>query len=174
MSKICLENPVLINKEIFYDHRGAFAPLSLNDFSNKWIQSNISINNRKFTLRGLHFQINPYAQSKLVKLIQGGIIDFVVDLRKNTENYFKLHIFKMKVGDELYVPKNFAHGFITTEHDTIVQYLVDNIYNPKAEGSIVWTDFSKLIDEFNLMPEFSIEKITINTKDLITNKLNEI
>ena len=80
----------------------------------------------------------------------------------------------MKVGDELYVPKNFAHGFITTENNTIVQYLVDNIYNPNAEGSIVWTEFTELINEFNLIPEFSIEKIIINNKDLITNKLNEV
>ena len=165
------DDPKLTNKPVFYDHRGAFIPLLFD--SSKWIQSNISINKKKFTLRGLHFQTEPYSQAKLIKLIQGNIIDFIVDLRKNTKNYLKLYIFNMVSGDELYVPKNFAHGFLTKEDDTIVQYLVDNSYNPKSERSIVWTNFPELLNNFISIPEFSLEKIIINEKDLIST-INEI
>jgi len=162
------DEPKLINKPVFYDHRGTFAPLLFD--SHRWIQSNISINNKKFTLRGLHYQENPYSQSKLIKIIQGNILDFIVDLRTDSKNYLKLYIFDMIVGDELYVPKNFAHGFLTKEAQTVVQYLVDSSYNPISERCFVWTEFPELLNHFNSIPEFSLEKIIINEKDLISNK----
>jgi len=156
----------------FYDHRGVFVPLSLVR-PRVWIQSNISVNPKKFTLRGLHFQCSPFAQAKLIKVIDGGIIDFIVDIRKDSDNYLEVEMFDMEPGDELYVPRDFAHGFLTTKDNTIVQYLVDNTYEPKSEGSIVWTKFLPILQKFNKLPDFNVHDITINDKDLVTKNFND-
>ena len=166
-----LQQPKLTNNKAFQDDRGVFVPLSLINH-NMWVQSNVSINPKKLTLRGLHFQVNPHAQAKLIKVIDGAIIDFVVDIREDTEDYLKLHIFDMQPGDELFVPRNFAHGFITTKDNTVVQYLVDNAYMPKAEGSIVWTKFLPLMMKFNTIPNFNVHDIVINEKDLVTKNID--
>jgi len=147
----------LIKKNVFYDERGVFAPLSLESFS--WVQSNISVNPNIFTLRGLHFQKPPFAQSKLIKVVSGSIIDFVADIDPNSSNFLKINIFEMNAGDELFVPNNYAHGFLTLKENTIVQYLVDNIYDPESEGVIPWTKFSELNEKFNSIENFSLEKI---------------
>jgi dTDP-4-dehydrorhamnose 3,5-epimerase len=155
----------LIKKNIFYDERGIFAPLSLESFS--WVQSNISVNPKIFTLRGLHFQKQPFAQSKLIKVISGSIIDFVIDINPNSSTYLKVNIFDMDAGDELFVPNNYAHGFLTLEKNTIVQYLVDNIYNPESEGIIPWIKFPEINEKFNSIKDFIPEKIVIKERDLI-------
>ena len=167
-----IHEPQLTKGKAFYDHRGVFVPLSLTSHLT-WYQSNISVNPKRLTLRGLHFQFPPYAQAKLIKVIDGGIIDFVVDIRKKSPNYMKLHIFEMEPGDELYVPREFAHGFITTKDNTIVQYLVDNVYRPESEGSIVWTKFLSLMQKFNTIEDFNVHDITINDKDLVTKNFND-
>ena len=164
--------PELTKGKAFYDHRGVFVPLSLTSRIS-WLQSNISVNPKKLTIRGLHFQLSPYAQSKLIKVIDGGIVDFIVDLREKLPSYMNLYTYDMEPGDELYVPRGFAHGFITTKDNTIVQYLVDNVYSPESEGSIVWTKFLPLMQKFNTIPEFNIHDITINDKDLITKNFND-
>jgi len=164
--------PKLTKGNAFYDSRGVFVPLSLTNHLT-WLQSNVSVNPKKYTLRGLHFQLPPYAQSKLIKVIDGAVIDFVVDLRKNTEDYLKLHIFDLEPGDELYVPRDFAHGFLTTKDNTVVQYLVDDVYSPKSEGSIVWTKFLPLMQKFNTLPDFNIHDIIINDKDLVIRNFND-
>lgn len=161
-----LNDPFLVKNHSFYDHRGIFVPLSL-DSNLKWLQSNISINPKKFTLRGLHFQIYPYNQSKLIKVIDGSIIDFIANIDKKDKDYLKIKIFKMNPGNELYVPKNYAHGFLTLESNTIVQYLVDNIYSPKSEGVIPWTFFSELEEEFNKIKNFSKDSLIIKDQDLV-------
>jgi len=167
-----IREPQLTKGKAFYDHRGVFVPLSLTSHLT-WYQSNISVNPKKLTLRGLHFQLPPYAQAKLIKVIDGSVLDFVVDIRKKSPNYMKLHIFEMEPGDELYVPREFAHGFITTKDNTIVQYLVDNVYRPESEGSIVWTKFLPLIQKFNTIEDFNVHDITINDKDLVTKNFND-
>jgi dTDP-4-dehydrorhamnose 3,5-epimerase len=155
----------LTSKNVFCDERGIFAPLSFESFS--WVQSNISINPNVFTLRGLHFQKPPFAQSKLIKVISGSIIDFVSDIDPNSSNFLKINIFKMGSGDELFVPNNYAHGFLTLKKDTIVQYLVDNSYDLKSEGVIPWTRFPELLEKFQLLKDFSIDKIIIKERDLV-------
>lgn len=137
------ENPFRIKSPVFYDDRGTFAPTPIR-FTHKdhlltrkdWIQTNVSINPIIYTFRGLHYQ-NPFPQTKLLKVIQGSIIDFVVDLR--AESFGKFHGFPMQAGEMVYVPAGFAHGFLTTEPDTIVQYMVDEDYRPEFEGSIIWS-----------------------------------
>lgn len=166
-----METPYLMFNKVFEDNRGVFAPLSLDykkslnpQLKKKWLQSNISINPKKYTLRGLHFQVGERAQSKLIKVITGGIIDFVVDIRTESPEYMKLYVFDIKPNYELIVPKGFAHGFITTEDNTVVQYLVDNDYSPENEGSIYWGEVEGLK---NILEKYK-DQITISEKDLIT------
>jgi dTDP-4-dehydrorhamnose 3,5-epimerase len=163
-----MEQPRIINNRIFYDERGSFSPLSLFELDKEWKQSNISVNPKKFTLRGLHYQSGETAQAKLIKVINGRILDFVVDLRVPFRSYDNCQFFEMKSGDELIVPRGFAHGFITLEDNTVVQYLVDNDYNPKTEGSLLWSSFPEIKNEIlKLDGTFDISNIIISQKDLI-------
>ena len=163
-----MEEARIINNRIFYDERGSFSPLSLFELDKEWKQSNISMNPKKFTLRGLHYQSGETAQAKLIKVINGRILDFVVDLRVPFRSYDNCQFFEMKSGDELIVPRGFAHGFITLEDNTVVQYLVDNDYNPKTEGSLLWSSFPEIKNEIlKLDGTFDISNIIISQKDLI-------
>ena len=163
-----MEQPRIINNRIFYDERGSFSPLSLFELDKEWKQSNISVNPKKFTLRGLHYQSEETAQAKLIKVINGRILDFVVDLRVPLRSYNNCQFFEMKGGDELIVPRGFAHGFITLEENTVVQYLVDNDYNPKTEGSLLWSSFPEIKNEIlKLDSTFDISNIIISEKDLV-------
>jgi dTDP-4-dehydrorhamnose 3,5-epimerase len=163
-----MEQPRIINNRKFYDERGSFSPLSLFELDKEWKQSNISVNPKKFTLRGLHYQSGETAQAKLIKVINGRILDFVVDLRVPFRSYDNCQFFEMKSGDELIVPRGFAHGFITLEDNTVVQYLVDNDYNPKTEGSLLWSSFPEIKNEtLRLDSTFDISNIIISQKDLV-------
>lgn len=168
-----MDIPILQEGKIFYDHRGYFAPVNLTQLEKSWLQSNISYNSKRLTLRGLHFQTGEYAQAKLVKVLQGKIIDFIYDMRPESLSYKELFVYDMKPGQELFVPRGFAHGFITTEDNTVVQYLVDNIYHPESEGSIVWTKFLPLMQKFNTIEDFNVHDIVINDKDLVTKNFND-
>jgi dTDP-4-dehydrorhamnose 3,5-epimerase len=167
------ENLKLFKENVFFDERGVFAPLSLISSSgdqasnSKWFQSNISVNPKIFTLRGMHFQKYPYQQAKLIKVINGAIIDFVVDIDFDSPSFLKIKTFDMNSGDELYVPSNYAHGFLTLKENTVVQYLVDNSYNPESEGVIPWTHFPELSKKFQSLKDFSIDKIIIKDRDLV-------
>ncbi len=171
-----MENPISNYNQVFCDHRGHFAPISLKygdnsspELRKEWLQSNISVNPKRYTLRGLHFQVGDFAQAKLIKVINGMIYDFVVDIREDSPNYMELYIYDMVEGDELYVPRGFAHGFITLKENTIVQYLVDNVYSPESEGSIVWTEFPELVELFHKFDyNFNVSDIVVSDKDLYT------
>lgn len=140
-----MEKAVLIYNPCFKDERGVFAPVSLTHKANRlevlnkeWLQSNVSYNPNKGTLRGMHLQLEPYAQTKLVKVINGSIIDFVIDLRPDSETHMEVQHFYVNNDCEVYVPRGYAHGFITIEDNTVVQYLVDNTYSKSNERSIKW------------------------------------
>ena len=139
-----MEKAILFDLGTHLDNRGSFTPLSLNLFDKKWIQSNVSVNTKINTFRGLHFQKGEFAQAKLLKVIHGEIIDYIVDMREDSEDYMKLQEFKLTRNNALLVPRGFAHGFITTEKNTIVQYLVDNDYNKESEGTLFWNDVPEL------------------------------
>jgi dTDP-4-dehydrorhamnose 3,5-epimerase len=171
-----MEQPYLIENKVFEDNRGVFAPLPLNydnsdnlELKKSWIQSNVSFNPNQYTLRGLHFQMGDKSQSKLIKVITGGIIDFIIDIRSESSDYMKLYVYNIKPNDELFVPKGFAHGFITTEPNTIVQYLVDNDYSPESEGSIYW----KEVDELRVLIGEYESDMTISEKDLYTKNFKK-
>ena len=173
-----MEQTQLKRNPVFVDHRGTFAPLSLQSFDKDWLQSNISFNPQSYTLRGLHFQVGEKAQAKLIKVITGGIIDFIVDIREDSPQYMKLFHYLMFPGDELLVPRGFAHGFITTSDNTTVQYLVDNDYSPESEGSIYWKEVEGLyniLNSFYPLIDLTDDNVVMSDKDYITKnfKLNK-
>ena len=113
-----------------------------------FIQDNHCLSVKKWTLRGLHFQIPPFAQNKLVRVTRGSVYDVVVDLRKKSPTFgrWKSFILSGKNFRQLYVPAGFAHGFCTLEKDTEVLYKVDRPYSPEHVGGIIWNDRDLKID----------------------------
>lgn len=138
----------LLEPTVFEDSRGyffesfssrVFKELGIDDL---FIQDNQSMSVQKGVLRGLHFQNPPHAQSKLVRVIQGSVLDVVVDLRKESSSYGvqKSFVLDDKSRQLLYVPKGFAHGFLTLEANTLFSYKCSDFYNKDSEVSIQWND----------------------------------
>lgn len=119
-----------------------------NNLQTDWVQENQSLSERKHTIRGLHFQIPPFAQTKLVRAIQGEILDVFVDLRKDSETYGQWDSIHLSANNckAVYVPRGFAHGFCTLTENTIIQYKVDNPYAPEYDNGIRWNDPDIKID----------------------------
>ena len=143
-----LKGNFLIDLEPITDERGFFARyFGEKEFSSaklnaQWVQINNSMSCDVGTLRGLHFQRPPHAEVKLVRCVRGSIWDVVVDLRKGSDSYGKW--FGTKLSDEnrtmMYVPKGFAHGFVSLEADSEILYRVSDFYVPEAEGTLNWDD----------------------------------
>ena len=124
-------------------------------------------NSRKGVVRGLHLQNNRKCQLKIVEVIQGKAIDVVVDIRKGSPSYGK-HIAVLLTpenGQQLFVPRGFAHGFVSLEDNTIFQYLVDNDYAPELEAGILWNDPDLGIEWEQIFSEHAIEKPLLSEKD---------
>ena len=141
------------NIPIFSDNRGMFIPYSLEG----WDQMNISINEARYTFRGLHYQTNPF-QTKLVKVIQGKVLDIIYDM-----NSANVKVYELDKNNDLLVTDNYAHGFLTLEPDTIFTYLVKGKYNPKSEHSIIWNtipEVKAIIESYT-----TADKLTISEKD---------
>ena len=137
---------------MFKDKRGFFYEsynkIFFNNISNiNFVQDNES-RSIKSVIRGLHFQKPPFAQTKLVRCVAGKVLDVVVDLRKNSKTYGKS--FSIELSSEnnkqLLVPVGFAHGFQVLSESAIVNYKVDNYYNPKFDSGIIWNDKELSID----------------------------
>jgi len=136
----------------FNDNRGSYTPISTTELHIQWNQCSISINDKKGTFRGLHYQTNP-PQTKYIKVVKGSIIDFLYNLDTNELQYFTLGS-----NEAILVPNNMAHGFLTLEDNTIVTYMVKGDYNPNSEHSIVWhtIDSVKQVIESNIDGELII------------------
>ncbi len=143
----------------FNDSRGSYTPISTNQLDIQWDQCSISINDKKGTFRGLHFQTNP-PQTKYIKVVKGSIIDFMLNLDTNELEYFTLDS-----NQAILVPDNMAHGFLTLEDDTIVTYMVKGEYNPQSEHSIVWHTVEGVKDIIETMLRELQVEITISDKD---------
>ena len=140
---------VLVVPEPIPDIRGTFARSFCNEelaavgLINWYPQSNISTNKYKGTLRGLHYQLPPYAEAKLVSCVKGRIFDVAVDLRLNSETFTKWVGCYLGEEDDmaaLYIPPGFAHGYITLTDNTSVFYRVSVPYTPNAEKGVMWND----------------------------------
>ncbi|RLQ05540.1 dTDP-4-dehydrorhamnose 3,5-epimerase [Geobacillus stearothermophilus] len=154
ITETSLPGVLLIEPKVFGDHRGFFME-SYNkklfveyglDFD--FIQDNHSLSQQAGTIRGLHYQLNPKAQTKLVRVTRGAIYDVVVDIRKGSPTFGKWQGFILSADNkrQLLVPKGFAHGFCTLVENTEVQYKVDEYYSPEHDRGILWNDPALGID----------------------------
>jgi len=144
----------VVEHKIFKDNRGSYTPFPLDVMGVDWDQCSISINEGRHTFRGLHFQTHP-PQEKYVKVIRGGIIDIGYDLVNG-----KVKHQMVDEGNAVYLHKDYAHGFLTLEPDTIVVYLVKGEYSPESEHSIVWQsipEVKELINKYTNFPIISIK-----------------
>ena len=143
-----LEGVFLIDLVPIKDDRGYFSrTFCQNEFREaglvtEFAQQNTSHSIYKGTMRGLHYQITPHAETKLLRCIKGSIYDVVVDLRKDSPTYMQSQGFTLRhdVFTQIYVPEGFAHGFLTLEDDTAVSYLASAFYTSEAERGVRWND----------------------------------
>lgn len=142
-----LNDVYLVQPDIYADNRGYFFECFSEikyEFLNgtKFVQHNESFSKELNVLRGLHFQQGEFAQAKLVRVIRGKIFDVIVDLRKDSSTYGQWESFELSEENKhlLFVPRGFAHGFLTLSTDVIFHYLCDNYYNKESESGIIWND----------------------------------
>ena len=149
------------NKLRFHGHK---------DLDIEYVQDNLSVS-KKNVIRGLHFQTGEYAQAKLVSVAKGSVMDVVVDLRPDSKTYgehIKVHL-SAENGRQLFVPRGFAHGFISLEDGTVFTYKCDNYYHKGSESGLLYND-----------PDLGIEwhdpniEVIVNEKDLQLPKLKDL
>ena len=143
-----IEGVYIIEPVLHGDERGYF----MESFSERDFEAQTSLNvrfvqdnesrSRKGVLRGLHFQREPYAQAKLVRVVQGRVLDVAVDIRPESPTFGKYVATELSGTNhrQMFIPKGFAHGYVVLEDDTVFQYKCDEYYHPEAEGGIAWND----------------------------------
>ena len=138
---------IIIKPDVFGDERGyffesfhirKFGEVGINE---AFVQDNESCS-QKGVLRGLHYQLEPFAQGKLIRVIKGAVLDIAVDIRKTSPTFGKWVAMELTSENKwmCWIPKGFAHGFVTLEDDTIFTYKCTGLYNKASEGSIRWND----------------------------------
>jgi dTDP-4-dehydrorhamnose 3,5-epimerase len=163
-----LEGAFLIKPKVFGDNRGYFCETFRQDlFENsiskiKFVQDNESKSSFG-VVRGLHYQSEKFAQSKLIRVISGRILDVIVDIRKNSNTFGKHIVIELNDDNkhQLFVPKGFAHGFSVLSQEAIINYKCDEIYNPQAERGILYND-----KQLGINWGVSDDKIILSDKDL--------
>ena len=173
--KTNIEGVVIIEPRIFRDERGYFfESFSQREFQEKvcntvFVQDNESKSSYG-VLRGLHFQKPPYAQSKLVRVIKGAVLDVAVDIRKGSPT-FGQHVAVELTEDnhrQFFIPRGFAHGFSVLTDEVIFQYKCDNFYAPQSEGALAWDDPDLGIDW-----RLPAEKVILSEKDRHHSRLKD-
>ena len=171
-----IEGVIIIEPRLFEDERGYFfESFNQKEFQEKvckttFIQDNESKSSYG-VIRGLHFQKLPFAQSKLVRVVKGSVLDVAVDIRKGSPT-FGQHVAVELTEDnhrQFFIPRGFAHGFSVLSKEVIFQYKCDNFYAPQSEGAIAWDDPDLGIDW-----QISIDEILLSEKDKSHPKLAEI
>ncbi|MAU37752.1 MAG: dTDP-4-dehydrorhamnose 3,5-epimerase [Flavobacteriales bacterium] len=159
IKKTDLDGVFLLKPTVFGDHRGFF----MESYTKRkfeeigidydLIQDNHSLSTESGTLRGLHYQTNPMALTKIVRCIRGEILDVVVDIRKGSPTFGKWISAKLSAENkmQIVVPKGFAHGICTLEDNTEIMYKVDQYYSPEHDKGVLWSD-----------PELGIEWLVEN------------
>ena len=132
--KTDIEGVYIIEPKVFGDERGYFFE-SFNE-------ERFLAESKYGVLRGLHFQKPPYAQSKLVRVVKGRVLDVAVDIRVGSATYGKYVAVELTEDNhrQLFLPRGMAHGFVVLSDEAIFQYKCDNLYHPESEGSIIWND----------------------------------
>lgn len=175
-----LKDCYIIEPDKFGDSRGYYSPFFIEEnnvkegLTMKTIAQGARSLSGKGIVRGLHFQEDPLCQAKLVECITGGVLDVVVDLRKDSPTYKKwtsVHL-TPENGRQLFVPRGFAHGFVSLEDNTLFQYLVDSDYKPSHENGIAWNDPEINVDwQFE---KYGIDEPLLSEKDKVRQPLSEI
>ena len=150
--KTAIEGLVIIEPRVFGDSRGYFfESYNTRDFAQvadiTFVQDNES-RSCYGVVRGLHFQTPPFAQSKLVRVVEGRVLDVAVDIRRNSPTYGQ-HVAIDLTADnhrQLFLPQGMAHGFAVLSETAVFQYKCDNLYHPESEGAIAWNDPTLAID----------------------------
>ena len=149
-----IEGLLIVEPRVFGDARGYFfESFSVRDFAAatgfdiNFVQDNES-RSRYGVVRGLHFQLPPYAQAKLVRVVEGSVLDVAVDVRRGSATYGKHVAVELSADNkrQLFIPKGFAHGFAVLSETAVFQYKCDEYYHPEAEGAIAWDDPQLAID----------------------------
>jgi dTDP-4-dehydrorhamnose 3,5-epimerase len=149
-----LADVAVIEPAVHGDHRGFFMEsynrqrFAENGIANNFIQDNQSLSAEAGVLRGLHYQLDPKAQTKLIRVLAGAIYDVVVDIRKDSPTFGQWEGFVLSDANhrQLLVPRGFAHGFCTLQQNTQVLYKVDAYYSPEHDRGIAWNDPALGID----------------------------
>ena len=171
-----IEDVVIIEPKVHGDDRGYFVETFRADkleeflgFKLNFGQDNES-KSSKGVLRGLHYQLPPHAQTKLVRVIQGRVLDVAVDIRKNSPTFGQYVAVELNADNkkQLLVPRGFAHGFVVLEDDTIFAYKVDNYYSPECDRGIAFDDKNLNIDWI-----LNHDELNLSAKDTKQPKLNE-
>ncbi len=163
--KTDIQDLIILKPRVFEDKRGYFYETFRDEtFQNidkniKFIQENESMSNKN-VLRGLHYQIEDFAQGKLVHVVKGKVLDIAVDLRHNSPTFGKWLSLQLSEENkmQMYIPPGFAHGFLTLEDETIFQYKCTQYYNKESERAIHWNDPTLNID-------WGIENPIVSEKD---------
>lgn len=171
-----IKDCVIIEPKVFGDHRGYF----FESFNQKqfeehigkvdFVQDNESRSSRG-VLRGLHFQLPPYNQAKLVRCIEGEVLDVAVDLRKDSPTFKKYVAVRLSADNkrQLFVPRGFAHGFVVLSEAAIFSYKVDNWYAPEHDSGIIWNDPEICVDW-----HIPISEVLLSDKDKALKPLKDI
>ncbi len=143
-----IEGLYIVEPQVFGDERGYFFEsfnaerfLAQTGIDVTFVQDNES-RSRRGVLRGLHFQREPYAQAKLVRVVQGRVLDVAVDIRPESPTFGRYVSVELSGENhrQLFIPKGFAHGYVVLDDDTVFQYKCDEFYHPASEGGIAWND----------------------------------
>ena len=173
--KTNIEGVVIIEPRIFKDDRGYFfESFSQREFEEKVCKTTFVQDNESKSsygvLRGLHFQKPPFAQSKLVRVIKGAVLDVAVDIRKDSPT-FGQYVSVELTGEnhrQFFIPRGFAHGFSVLSEEVIFQYKCDNFYSPQSEGAIAWND-----SDLNIDWRIPVEEVVLSEKDSKHPKLKD-
>jgi len=172
-----IEGPMLVMPRSFADARGTFSETySQHDFAalgipECFVQDNQSRSAAPGTVRGLHFQVPPRTQAKLVRVLRGAVLDIVVDLRRSSGSYGR-HLavgLDAAEGHQLYVPPGFAHGFCTLEPDTVVAYKVSAPFAPELDRCLAWDD-----PDLDLPWPFGPAAVVLSDRDRRAPKLRDL
>lgn len=171
-----LDGAFLIKPKVFEDDRGFF----IEAYNRDKIKSATGVNpdffqdnesgSKKGSLRGLHFQKPPYTQAKLVRVIQGEVQDVIIDIRSKspTFGHWESYILSEENKHQLFIPRGFAHAFLTLSNYAIFNYKIDNIYHPPSDSGIIWNDLSLAIDW-----ELQDENLILSEKDASLQSFKE-
>lgn len=171
-----IKDVIIIEPQVHGDDRGYFVETFRADKLEKFLEYKINFcqdnesKSSKGVLRGLHYQLLPHAQTKLVRVIQGSVLDVAVDIRENSPTFGQHVSVELTAQNkkQLLIPRGFAHGFVVLEDDTVFVYKVDNYYSPECDRGIAFDDEALGIDWI-----LNHEELNLSAKDKVQPKLNE-